>query len=409
MWAAMPTSRRTILPSPARSSFARTTWSWYGLESSGHGLVTGLSAPRRRLKRCLPLPLRGDAGQAGRPPRHSSLGYARRRILATAGRRPGVPLASASYRRPLPPCCLSPRKRRERSGRPIHVSGSDFPASDDVHRLAQVWQALDHGPVERGGTRRSRADDREASSCVRGRTRRRGGDHRTHGRPGDALRLCHFPTTRTTTRSVTSPKSPWSAGSGSAIDCALTERGPARLVGAGGPRAPEPGRTQPRSATGRERPARATATPPRAARSPAAWAFERGGVTRAGDPLRRRERCLSRSGAERGIPLRGIRACDAVTLDGPADDAVFGRIASRPRRLDPPALPRLPGRRDHGWRALPAHADPRADAPALIEQLTNLRRSVGSSTTACRLIQQSPSKPPGRNWSGSSVHSAGSR
>src|SRR5919204_5326974 len=47
MCSAIPANRRTILPSPARKIFARTTASWYGQIGDGHGSITAVRQRNR--------------------------------------------------------------------------------------------------------------------------------------------------------------------------------------------------------------------------------------------------------------------------------------------------------------------------------------------------------------------------
>ena len=90
-------SRRTILPSPARSIFASTT----GHGTGSNRVVTDWSqdCPSQRTRRLyddLRPPLRGQRRPGGPAPCHHHWAHARRRHTgATAGRRPDVPLASA--------------------------------------------------------------------------------------------------------------------------------------------------------------------------------------------------------------------------------------------------------------------------------------------------------------------------
>ena len=154
--------------------------------------------------------------------------------------------------------------------------------------------------------------------------------------------------------------------SGSAIDCALVERGSGELVGAAGLRAPGT-RTNAAEIGYWVAPAsQGNGYAAEAARSLATWAFERG-ESPGRDPLRRPQRRLGQGGAQRGIPLRG----------DPAGDAIGPRRTSRRRSLrshgdrpgDPiaPCAPASADRRDHGRRPRAANAN-RADTPALIEQ-----------------------------------------
>ena len=158
--------------------------------------------------------------------------------------------------------------------------------------------------------------------------------------------------------------------SGSAIDCALIERGSGEVVGAAGLRAPG---TRTNAAdigywVGTASQGNGYAS--EAARSLATWAFERGGVTRTEIRCAVGNVASAKVALNAGFRFEGILRGDAVTPDGPADDAVFGRIATDRGDSIPPALPRLPtGGITDG--VLTLRTLTRADTPALIEQLTN--------------------------------------
>lgn len=158
--------------------------------------------------------------------------------------------------------------------------------------------------------------------------------------------------------------------SGSAIDCALTERGSGEVVGAAGLRAPGARTNAAEIGYWVGTASQGNGYASEAARSLAAWAFERGVVTRAEIRCAVGNVASAKVALNAGFRFEGILRGDAVTPDGPADDAVFGRIATDRGDSIPPALPRLPaGGITDGVLLLRTLT--RADAPGLIEQLTN--------------------------------------
>jgi RNA polymerase sigma factor (sigma-70 family) len=116
--------------------------------------------------------------------------------------------------------------------------------------------------------------------------------------------------------------------SGSAIDCALTERGSGEVVGAAGLRAPGTRTNAAEIGYWVGTASQGNGYASEAARSLAAWAFERGGVTRAEIRCAVGNVASAKVALNAGFRFEGILRGDAVTPDGPADDAVFGRIAA---------------------------------------------------------------------------------
>ncbi len=157
---------------------------------------------------------------------------------------------------------------------------------------------------------------------------------------------------------------------GTAAHCALAERASGRVVGAAGIRVPETRTIGAEIGYWVGRASQGHGYASEAARTLAAWAFERAGGSRTEIHAAVGNVASAKVALNAGFRFEGILRGNAVTPDGPADEAIFGRLPTDRGDSIAAALPRLPadGITDG---VLSLRTLTRADAPALIEQLTN--------------------------------------
>jgi RimJ/RimL family protein N-acetyltransferase len=167
-----------------------------------------------------------------------------------------------------------------------------------------------------------------------------------------------------------SETAPADVASGTGFTCALVERSSGAIIGSAALRAPAPRTTAAEIGYWVAGAAQGNGYASEAARALATWAFDRAAVTRTEIRCAVENVASAKVALNSGFRFEGIRRAAGVTPDGPADEATFGRVATDRGDPFPSALPRLPaGGITDGTLSLRTLT--RADAPALIEQLTN--------------------------------------
>lgn len=178
------------------------------------------------------------------------------------------------------------------------------------------------------------------------------------------------PYTEADARSYVGEVAPGGIASGSTYTCALVERSSGAVVGSAALRAPGDRTTAAEIGYWVALRAHGSGYASEATRALTTWAFDRGRAHRAEIRCAVGNVASAKVALNAGFTFEGILRGDAVMPDGPADCAVFGRLASDRGDTVRTALPRLApdGITDGVLRLRTLTRD---DAPALIEQLTN--------------------------------------